>query len=75
MLYTGPSEVQRLRVTAISSTSVVISWSEPPEARDGYEVELRQYIEMEVGTAEAVSLHKFALGAQERNIFIDSLGK
>ena len=70
--------VQNLRVAYISPTSVVISWNEPSEARQaiaGYEVELRQYIQRNVGTAEAVSLNKFTLAAKETSLFIDFLSQ
>ena len=70
--------VQNFKVVTISPTSVVISWNEPLEAReviDGYEVELRQYTQKNVGTVEAVSLHKFVPTAQERSILIDYLSE
>ena len=63
--------VQNFRVAVISPTGIVISWSKPSEAReaiDGYEVVLRQYIQKNVGTVEAVSLHKFALTANEKTV-------
>ena len=65
-------------MVVITPTSVVISWNEPLEATEaiaGYEVELKQYIQNSVGTTEAVSLHTFALDAQETSIFNDSLSE
>ena len=67
--------MQNLKMVVISDTSVAVSWSEAREAIAGYEVELRHYIQKSAGTAKAASLNKFALAAQEINMFIDSLSE